>query len=58
MTSAMSGKAPPSERRRAPREIACFPAYVEHEGAEKDVALIADVATGGTLLPVSMRVRS
>ena len=52
MKGVMSDNAPPSERRRAPREIACFPAYVEHEASEKDTALIADIATGGTLLLV------
>jgi hypothetical protein len=52
MKSTMSDGAPPSERRRAAREIACFPAYVEHEAPEKDAALIADIATGGALLLV------
>lgn len=49
--------APPSDRRRAPRSIACFLAFVEHEtpGAPdaKETALIADVAPTGARLFVS-----
>jgi hypothetical protein len=48
---------PPSDRRRAPRSIACFLAFVEHEtpGAPdaKETALIADVAPTGARLFVS-----
>jgi len=56
MKTAMSDDAASAERRRAPREIACFPAYVEHDAPEvagaKEVALIADIATSGALLLV------
>ena len=52
----MSDEAASAERRRAPREIACFPAYVERDAPEvagaKEVALIADIATSGALLLV------
>jgi len=48
----MSDSAPPSERRRAAREVTCFPAYVEHDSPEREAALIADVAPSGALLLV------
>jgi hypothetical protein len=52
----MSDDVPASERRRAPREIACFLAYVEHDApepaGEKEPALIADIAISGALLLV------
>jgi hypothetical protein len=43
---------PPSERRHSRREVACFPAYVEHDASKKEVTLIADLATTGALLLV------
>jgi len=41
---------PPSNRRHAPREVACFPAYVEYATSKKAVTLIADLAATGALL--------
>jgi hypothetical protein len=49
----MTDPPPPSNRRQAARVIACFPAYVEHSTASKEVALIADVATSGARLLVA-----
>jgi hypothetical protein len=46
-----SSPPPSSERRRTIRHIACFPAYVEHDGkTDKIIAMIADLAETGTLL--------
>jgi hypothetical protein len=56
MKPAMPDDAGSADRRRAPREIACFPAYVEreapHVAGEREVGLIADIATSGALLLV------
>jgi hypothetical protein len=49
----MTDQPPASNRRQAARVIACFPAYVEHDTASKEVALIADLATRGARLLVA-----
>lgn len=44
-----SSPPPPSDRRREPRHLACFPAFVEVSG-EASTALIRDLSVTGALL--------
>ncbi len=47
----MVDEAPPSsDRRRAPRRVACFPSYVDRGADARVTALIADLSEGGALL--------